>query len=173
MPMKDLNFVKATPFHYGAGHVRPNRAMDPGLVYDLTFADYVDFLCTRGYGPNATAALIGRGYRCPKKPIRVENLNYPSIAVPQLAKSFTVTRRLKNVGAVPVKYRVAVREPFGIRVAVKPTVLRFERIGEEKKFRVLLRSSNASVGIGFVFGGLTWSDGKHYVRSPLAVNAFS
>ncbi|XP_042450965.1 subtilisin-like protease SBT5.3 [Zingiber officinale] len=172
-PMKDLNFVKATPFHYGAGHVRPNRAMDPGLVYDLTFADYVDFICTRGYGPNATAALVGRGYRCPKKPIRVENLNYPSIAVPQLAKSFTVTRRLKNVGAVPAKYRVTVKAPFMIQVAVEPTVLRFERIGEEKKFHVLLTSSNASVGVGFLFGGLTWSDGKHYVRSPITVNVVS
>ncbi|KAG6467110.1 hypothetical protein ZIOFF_075083 [Zingiber officinale] len=172
-PMKDLNFVKATPFHYGAGHVRPNRAMDPGLVYDLTFADYVDFICTRGYGPNATAALVGRGYRCPKKPIRVENLNYPSIAVPQLAKSFTVTRRLKNVGAVPAKYRVTAKAPFGIQVAVEPTVLRFERIGEEKKFHVLLTSSNESVGVGFLFGGLTWSDGKHYVRSPIVVNVVS
>jgi hypothetical protein len=34
--MRNESSVKATPFDYGAGHMRPKRAMDPGLVYDLT-----------------------------------------------------------------------------------------------------------------------------------------
>lgn len=31
-------------FTYGSGHIQPNRAMDPGLVYDLSIYDFLDFL---------------------------------------------------------------------------------------------------------------------------------
>ena len=43
-------------FREGAGHVNPNRAADPGLVYNHGFLDWLAFLCgtTNGVGP-ATA----------------------------------------------------------------------------------------------------------------------
>ncbi|RWW14285.1 hypothetical protein BHE74_00010271 [Ensete ventricosum] len=171
-PMKDANREKAIPFDYGAGHVRPNRAMDPGLVYDITVTDYVHFLCSRGYNASSMAHFVGKRYACPSKTMRAEDLNYPSIAVPNLQKSFTVARTVRNVGT-PGKYNVTIKAPFGIDVSVKPQTLEFAKVGEEKTFRVRLRSRSESVGVGYVFGGLTWTDGKHYVRSPLVVNAFS
>ncbi|URE20068.1 Peptidase inhibitor I9 [Musa troglodytarum] len=171
-PMKDANREKATPFDYGAGHVRPNRAMDPGLVYDITFTDYVHFLCSRGYNASSMAQFIGKRYACPSKTMRAEDLNYPSIAVPNLQKSFTVSRTVRNVGT-PGTYNVRIKAPFGIDVSVKPQTLEFAKVEEEKTFHVRLRSRGESVGVGYVFGGLTWTDGTHYVRSPLVVNAFS
>ena len=39
----------ATPIQFGAGHIDPNKAMDPGLIYDTSFQDYVDFLCGLEY----------------------------------------------------------------------------------------------------------------------------
>ncbi|KAF4369614.1 hypothetical protein G4B88_021419 [Cannabis sativa] len=38
-----------TPFIHGAGHVDPNKVLNPGLVYDLDVNDYVAFLCSIGY----------------------------------------------------------------------------------------------------------------------------
>jgi hypothetical protein len=39
----------ATPLVAGAGHVQPDLALDPGLVYDAGERDYVDFLCALSY----------------------------------------------------------------------------------------------------------------------------
>ena len=33
-----------SPFNWGAGHVDPNKAVDPGLVYDSNLADWLAFL---------------------------------------------------------------------------------------------------------------------------------
>lgn len=48
-PIMDQSKEEATPFAYGAGHIQPEHAMDPGLVYDLNIADYLNFLCAHGY----------------------------------------------------------------------------------------------------------------------------
>ncbi|KAL9397931.1 hypothetical protein Peur_006892 [Populus x canadensis] len=46
-PMVDgRDGLEATPFSYGSGHIRPNRAQDPGLVSDLSINDYLDFLAS-------------------------------------------------------------------------------------------------------------------------------
>ena len=44
-------------FRQGAGHVQPNKAADPGLVYDSSFNDWLAFLCgTRGAQPGLVHA---------------------------------------------------------------------------------------------------------------------
>ncbi|OEL32330.1 Subtilisin-like protease SBT1.4 [Dichanthelium oligosanthes] len=44
--IKDMSTGKAsTPFARGSGHVDPNRALNPGLVYDAEADDYISFLC--------------------------------------------------------------------------------------------------------------------------------
>ena len=41
--------LSGTPLQFGAGHINPNQAMDPGLIYDTVFQDYIEFLCGLGY----------------------------------------------------------------------------------------------------------------------------
>ncbi|XP_004296128.1 PREDICTED: subtilisin-like protease-like [Fragaria vesca subsp. vesca] len=123
----------ATPFAYGAGHVNPNRAADPGLVYDLTTNDYLNFL-------------------------------FPDLQ----DKPITIYRRVKNVGT-PGTYVAQVQAPAGVSVSVQPSKLEFKSVGEEKEFKVTLKANSKVRNQDYVFGELKWSDGKHYVTSPIAV----
>ncbi|KAG6583685.1 Subtilisin-like protease 5.4, partial [Cucurbita argyrosperma subsp. sororia] len=54
-----------------------------------------------------------------------------------LIGSVTLTRRLKNVGR-PGVYRVRVRQPEGVKVSMKPSVLKFWKIGKEKRFELTM-----------------------------------
>ncbi|PAN34978.1 hypothetical protein PAHAL_6G135900 [Panicum hallii] len=171
-PMRDHDGKEANAFAYGAGNVHPNRAVDPGLVYDAAPEDYFTFLCSMGFSTADMKRLSAGKFACPAKAPPMEDLNYPSIVVPSLRGSQTVVRRLKNVGR-PAKYLASWRAPIGVGMEVKPTVLEFSKIGEEKTFNVTVMSQKDKVGIGYVFGKLVWTDGTHYVRSPVAVNALA
>ncbi|ONK68338.1 uncharacterized protein A4U43_C05F10380 [Asparagus officinalis] len=168
-PLTNSSMDRATPFSYGSGHVWPNRAMDPGLVYDLNTNDYLDFLCALGYNSTQIQIFSITPYVCPPKPIRIEDLNYPSITVPYLSGLTSITRTLKNVGPQGT-YNARVIAPPGVLVVVKPSTLRFGKKGEEKKFKVFLKAKKSGPK-DYVFGGLIWSDGKHYVRSPIVVKS--
>jgi len=163
--------------------VQPNRAADPGLVYDAGAADYLGFLCALGYNSSRIATFMagdGDGdhqarYACPATAPRPEDLNYPSVAVPHLSPTgaaHAVTRRVRNVGAGAAAYDARVREPRGVAVDVRPRRLEFAAPGEEKQFTVTFRAREGFFLPGeYVFGRLTWSDGvgRHRVRSPLVV----
>lgn len=164
----DDGHIKATPFAYGAGHVHPSQAMDPGLIYDLTNQDYLTFLCSLGYNETTILLFTHETFTCPK-PISLVNLNYPSIAVPKLNGSITVTRTVKNVGSSPATYTALVVNPPGLSVDVQPKTLAFATIGDQKSFNVTITATKAGANRDYVFGMLTWSDGKHYVRSQIAV----
>lgn len=164
----NASYFKATPFSYGAGNVRPNSAMVPGLVYDLSVNDYLNFICALGYNETLVSIFSDDPYNCPKHPISLTNLNYPSITVPKLSHSIMVTRKLKNVGSLGT-YRADVQEPSGISVIVKPRSLKFKKVGEEKTFYVTLKVKEDKAANDYVFGNLIWSDEKHYVRSPIVV----
>ncbi|GAV70577.1 Peptidase_S8 domain-containing protein/PA domain-containing protein/Inhibitor_I9 domain-containing protein [Cephalotus follicularis] len=170
-PMVDGSFEEATPFSYGHGHIRPNRAMDPGLIYDLNVNDYLDFLCASGYRKTMLQPFSDGHYKCPQT-AHLRDFNYPSITVHALEESATVTRRVKNVGS-PGTYAVNIRNPLGISVSVEPTTLTFKDVGEEKSYNVTLTVKWRENDEAYVFGGLTWTDGKHYVRSPIVVSTES
>ncbi len=146
------------PFGYGAGLVRPNAALDPGLVYDSGLDDWLAFVC-------------GVGEACfpPVGPIDPSNLNYPSIAIGNFVGQQTVQRTVTNVGRSRSTYTPSVQAPAGIRVEVKPSSLTLAP-GESRSFTVRF-TRTASTLDGYAFGALTWSDGPHRVRSPIAIRS--
>ncbi|KAI3906129.1 hypothetical protein MKW92_021330 [Papaver armeniacum] len=169
MEMRNSSNLQATPFSYGSGHVRPDAAMDPGLVYDATIFDYLTFLCGLGYNETQLQSFTaGIPYKCNMK-YGLADFNYPSITVPGLDGATQVKRTVKNVGS-PGTYKAQIHAPEGVKVSVKPKTLTFEKIGEEKTFEVSLKVINPSYE--YVFGSLTWTDGVHFVRTPIVVESF-
>ncbi|URE34149.1 Peptidase inhibitor I9 [Musa troglodytarum] len=160
----------ATPFDFGAGHVDPPKALDPGLVYNVTTDDYLDFLCALNYTPLQIATLSRlTNYTCDrKKTYEVSDLNYPSFAVAFATASTTLkhTRTLTNVGA-PGTYKATVSAPEDVKVVVEPTALTFAALGEKKNYTVTFSTSSQPSG-STAFGRLEWSDDQHVVGSPLA-----
>ena len=150
--------MAGNPFGYGAGHVAPNRATDPGLVYDAGWNDWLAFLCGTG---QLTASY------CPQIKINPSDLNYPSIAVGALAGKQTVKRTVTNVGMGVGTYTASVAAPSGISVTVEPSTL-VVLPGKKANFTVTFTTNGAPLN-AYQFGSLTWSDGAHSVRSPLVV----
>ncbi|XP_030466138.2 subtilisin-like protease SBT1.5 [Syzygium oleosum] len=169
----------STVMDYGAGHVHPQKAMDPGLIYDLNSYDYVDFLCNSNYTANNIQVVTRKKADCSraKRAGHSGNLNYPSLSVafqqygkPKMSTHFI--RMVTNVGDPQSVYRVSVRPPRGVSVTVQPEKLAFRRIGQKLNFlvRVEVRAVKLSPGGSSMrSGSVIWSDGKHTVTSPLVV----
>ncbi|XP_050204678.1 subtilisin-like protease SBT5.3 [Mercurialis annua] len=155
---------KATPLEYGSGHIMPNRAMDPGLVYDLSTKDYLNFLCSLGNN-KTEMSVFDKSHKCPSTNISLLDFNYPAITLPDLLDNVTVTRTLKNVGTSGV-YKVRVQAPKGLSIKVDPTSLKFSKMYQQKSFKVTIKREGLD---SFGVGRLIWSDGDHFVRSPITV----
>ena len=171
----------ATPFGKGAGMANPGRvnkkgsSFQPGLVYDAGFLDYLGFLCDAFPGvfanPTATcASLAASGI-----PTDASDLNYPSIAVGELAGTQTVTRTVTSVAQESGNrtYKVSVDAPPGYEVTVSPSTFTLRR-GQTATYEVTINNQSGPIG-EWRFGSLTWSttpgQGGYKVHSPIAVRA--
>ncbi len=146
------------PFAQGAGFVNPNGAADPGLVYPTTATEYRQYMVSLGVQfapPNDTLT-----------PITASNLNQASIAIGKLAGTESVTRRVKNVGSSSATYQASASVP-GFNVEVTPSTITLAP-GEQASFTVTFSRDTAPLG-DWAIGSLTWSDGHHHVRSPIAL----
>lgn len=154
----------ADPFDMGSGHVVANAAVDPGLVYDAAAEDYDAFICGANQprvSDEECQALADAGI-----PTEAFNLNLPTIALGSLVSSQTIKRRVTNVGEA-AQYRARVEAPAGIDIEVNPPVLSLGA-GETAEYEVKITAAGAEL-YDWRFGALTWEDGAHTVRSPMAI----
>ncbi|GLJ14986.1 hypothetical protein SUGI_0244660 [Cryptomeria japonica] len=136
----------ADPFDFGAGHVNPIQAMNPGLVYDAA-------------NLNTT---------CPEKS-SASGLNYPSITVSNLESTTTIKRTVTNVSPDDnCVYIAIVSCPPGVEVIVKPNIMVFTPIVRSASFSVTLKPVKHSDGI-YNFGTLIWASPDRRVQSPITV----
>ena len=142
------------PFGAGAGQVQPNKMLDPGLVYDAGFEDYLSFLKGQGLIGNNVPALDA------------SDLNLYSIAVGDLAGIQTVRRTVTNLGAAGM-YQATVVAPAGFTVSVSPSSFSIAP-GGTQTFQLTVTRTTGTLNT-YRFGSLTWSDGTHSVRSPIVV----
>ncbi|KAK4781159.1 hypothetical protein SAY87_017265 [Trapa incisa] len=170
---------ESTPFINGAGHVDPNRALHPGLVYDIMPKDYIAFLCAIGYDSKRIAVFVREPVSwnsCRKLSLASPgDLNYPSFSVMfGSGKDGVVTykRALTNVeSAADAVYEVKVEAPSDVSVSVSPSKLSFSEQNRTLSYEITFSSLRFRLpGLSSAsFGSIEWSDGIHKVRSPIAV----
>lgn len=166
-PIVNDDGTPAGPFNYGSGHVTPNSALNPGLVFDSTATDWQKFVC-------------GTGARIPGTPqcsvtgsIDPSNLNYASIGIGRLQGSQAVTRTVTNVNNVRTRYTVAVSAPAGTTVTVNPPVVTLAA-GQSATLTITITRTTAPLN-AYTFGSLTWTPQTQSgvlpsaVRIPIAV----
>ncbi|XP_019099349.1 PREDICTED: subtilisin-like protease SBT3.5 [Camelina sativa] len=158
----------ADPFDYGGGIVNPEKASDPGLIYDMGTQDYILYLCSAGYNDSAISQLVGKVTVCSNLKPSVLDVNLPSITIPNLKDEVTLTRTVTNVGLADSVYKVVVEPPLGIRVAVTPETLVFNSKTNSVPFTVRV-STTHKINTGFFFGSLMWTDSIHNVTIPVSV----
>lgn len=154
-------------FRQGAGHVRPNNAADPGLVFDSGFDDWVGFLCGTAVNP---AICTSNGIAV----LDPSDLNTPSIAVGSLVGSRTITRRVTNVSDGTATYRPSIAGMAGFDVRFSPASITLAR-GQTKSFSVTFTRTTAALNT-YSGGQLTLSGGtsnkardQHNVRVPVVL----
>ncbi|KAL9235732.1 hypothetical protein vseg_010471 [Gypsophila vaccaria] len=170
IPSSDQEYKNnESPWDIGAGHVDPERANDPGLVYNITTDDYIHFLCASNYTQSEVKMIVKRTISCNNVTSKPWDLNYPAIVV-TLKRETVVTRTLTNVDTNASSYEVKVVQPRGANVTVEPVKLSFGSKGAKQRFNVTVTPlKNGSSSDHHRFGLITWMDGKHNVTIPLIV----
>ncbi|KAK4372046.1 hypothetical protein RND71_007430 [Anisodus tanguticus] len=157
--IREDNNMVATPLDMGAGHVDPNRALDPGLVNEAQF--------------KTIARSSANYHNCSNPPA---DLNYPSfIALYPFSLEGNYTwleqkfrRTLTNVGKGGATYKVKIETPKNSTVSVSPQTLVFKEKNKKQSYTLTIRyicDSDQSRNVGSV----TWveENGNHSVRSPI------
>ncbi|OIT19483.1 subtilisin-like protease sbt1.3 [Nicotiana attenuata] len=174
-PIREDDGMVATPLDMGAGHVDPNRALDPGLVYDATPQDYINLICSMNFTEEQfkTFARSSANYHKCSNPSA--DLNYPSFIALypfSLEGKFTwlkqkFRRTLANVGKGGATYKVK-ETPKNSTVLVSPKTLVFKKKNEKKSYTLTIRyrgDENQSHHVGSVE-----ENGNHSVTSPIVTS---
>lgn len=162
----DINQSPATPFDMGSGFVNATAAIDPGLIFDSSYDDYMSFLC----GINGSAPVVlnytGQncwGYNSTSSGI---DLNLPSITIAKLNQSRVVQRIVSNVAGNET-YSVGWSAPFGVSLKVYPAHFSISS-GEKQVLTVFCNATINSSIASFGRIGLFGNQG-HIVNIPLSV----
>jgi len=150
------------PFDFGAGHADPNAAMNPGLVFDSNFGDWLGFLCGTQL---PTSFCTGSGVPV----LDPSDLNVPSIAIGDLAGTQTVTRRIKNVSGQRATFTVDTSAaPADMTISVTPSIVTLNP-GASATLTIVIINVSAPVN-AYRFGSIAWtSDLGHTARIPVVI----
>ncbi|KAK4755711.1 hypothetical protein SAY87_009468 [Trapa incisa] len=151
----------ATPFDYGSGHVNPRAALDPGLILDAGYQDYLGFLCTTpGIDVHEIRNLTNTP--CNYTIGRPSNLNTPSISISHLVGTQTVTRTVTNVGEEEETYVITSQMDPAMALETSPPAMTL-RPGASRKFTATL--TPRSITGAYSFGEILMKGSRgHKVR---------
>ena len=172
-PIKEAAYNDtATALDLGAGQVNPNKALNPGLIYNASAEDYVQLICAMGFPKKEIRKITRSSYKCLNPSL---DLNYPSFiayfngedsAPDELVQVFH--RTVTNVGEGRSSYTAKLTPLKGLKVKVEPKILAFKSKYEKLSYNLTLEGPKYMKEF-VVNGHLSWvSDGgKYVVRSPI------
>ncbi|KAA8528522.1 hypothetical protein F0562_035877 [Nyssa sinensis] len=181
-PIQDIGYnnQQADPLAIGAGHINPNKALDPGLVYDVKLEDYMNLLCALNYTMKQIQTITrSSSYSCSNSSL---DLNYPSfIAFFKANNSQSdvkpvqeFQRTVTNVGDGMSTYTATLTPVEGFNVSVEPNKLVFKQKYEKQSYKLSIEGPRL-MEKKVVYGSLSWVEikGKHAVRSPIVATSLS
>ena len=155
----------AHPFDFGSGHLDPNAAFAPGLVFDAGADDYDAFSC--GVESPAVDSARCDALAANDWSFDADQFNLPSISVSRLANTRTIERRVTNVADQANSYIASVIAPPGVSVSVSPNTLS-PAPGQTQTFEVTIDHAGGAMNL-WQFGSITWESNDQSVYMPLAV----
>ncbi|KAG8377586.1 hypothetical protein BUALT_Bualt08G0048500 [Buddleja alternifolia] len=161
----------ATPLAMGAGHVNPNKALDPGLIYDADTQDYINFLCALNLTSKRIRAITRSSYNCSNPTI---DLNYPTFLAyfncMNGTKSVQFQRTLTNVAKTMSSYSAILDKVQGFELTVVPKTLVFKDKNEKQSYRLKIHGPCLPKGT-VLHGSVTWVEngGQHAVKSTIVI----
>lgn len=166
----------ATAYDYGAGEITTEGPLQPGLVYETTVIDYLNFLCYIGFNTSKIkliSSTVPSGFACPDNPSseKISNINYPSIAISDFTgtASRNISRTVTYVGGDgETVFTATVESPSGLDVKVIPDELRFTKNNQKLSYQAIFSRSSTSNKASF--GTILWTNGKYKVRIPFVLN---
>ncbi len=148
----------ADPFAQGAGFVQPNKAVDPGLVFEAGATDWRRYMVG-----------LGVQFRAPFDTLTAltgSDLNQASVAIGSMAGRRTLSRTVTNVSAEAETYSVA---PALAGVAVTGDTEPFSLApGASKTLSLTFTRTSAPLG-SWAKGTITFVGSTHRVRIPVAI----
>ncbi|XP_059287150.1 subtilisin-like protease SBT3 [Lycium ferocissimum] len=175
-PIQDIgnNNNAANPLAMGAGHINPNKALDPGLIYDMTPQDYINLLCGLDFTSQQIKTITrSSSYSCTNPSL---DLNYPSFigyfnwnsskSDPKRIQEFK--RTVTNLGDGVSTYTAKLTSMDEYKVSVEPDKLVFKEKYEKQSYKLRIEGP-LLVDKFLVSGSLSWveTSGKYVVKSPI------
>lgn len=184
-PIGEIGSIITSPLAMGAGHINPNKALDPGLVYDMGLQDYTNLFCAMNFTSKQIQTITrSSAYdNCTKPSL---DINYPSFIAffdgnnnnnASTTTTTTFYRTLTNVGddetTSSSTYVARITPMDGFKISVSPDTLTFRQKYERQSYKLTVEKGPKAVKDSVVFGYLSWVEngGKHVVRSPIVATS--
>ncbi|KAG7593448.1 Peptidase S8/S53 domain superfamily [Arabidopsis thaliana x Arabidopsis arenosa] len=165
----DISQSPATPFDMGSGFVNATAALDPGLIFDIGYNEYMKFLCSINGSSPVVLNYTGESCSAYNSSLAASDLNLPSVTIAKLVGTRTVLRWVTNIATTATNetYTVGWMTPDSVSVKVSPAKFTIGN-GQTRVlslvFRAMKNVSMASFGRIGLFG-----DRGHVVNIPVAV----
>ncbi|KAK1427422.1 hypothetical protein QVD17_16107 [Tagetes erecta] len=169
----------ATPLAMGSGHVAPNKALNPGLIYDIKPQDYINLLCGLNYTKLQIQATTRSSVVDCSNPSL--DINYPSFIAyfdgnntNQEKVIHEFKRTVTYVGVGRSTFTAKLTKVGGLNVSVSPAKLSFRSMNEKKNYKLRIEGPY-TMKDEVVYGFLSWVDtkGKFVVRSPIVATSLT